>query len=150
MRTTFDRIRQAVSFEIIGLLIFIPLSALLFGHGVDKMGPLAVIGATLATVWNYFYNLGFDRMLVRLRGTPKKSVPLRIAHALGFEGGLLIFFLPIVAWWLQVGLWEAFLLDLSFAIFYLCYAFVFTWAYDTIFPPEKSGPAEKPQTVRQS
>lgn len=145
MRTTFDRIRQAVSFEIIGLVLFIPLSSLLFGHGVSEMGPLAVFGATLATVWNYFYNLGFDRMLVRLRGTPKKSVFLRIAHALGFEGGLLIFFLPVVAWWLQIGLWDAFLLDLSFAVFYLCYAFVFTWIYDTIFPPQGAVPAGKPE-----
>ena len=43
--------------------------------------------------------------------------------------------LPIFAWWLNVSLTTALVMDMSFAAFYMVYAFVFTWGYDTLFPP---------------
>ena len=60
MRTTADRIRHALSFEIIGILLATPLGVLVFGlHGGDS--AVIVIGsATVAMAWNYLYNLGFD------------------------------------------------------------------------------------------
>lgn len=136
MRTTLDRIRQAVSFEIIGLLIATPLFAWAFGHSLEEMGVIAVLGATAATVWNYLYNLGFDHLLRRMTGTTRKTVPIRIAHAILFESTLLVLLLPLFAWWLGITLIEALVMDLSFAAFYAVYAFVFTWAYDALFPPE--------------
>ncbi|SHK73238.1 Chlorhexidine efflux transporter [Marinobacter antarcticus] len=66
MRTIGDRIRQAVSFEVLGLLISIPLAASAFGYSLEKIGVLGLTGATLATVWNYIFNLGFDHTLKRL------------------------------------------------------------------------------------
>ncbi|GGE67730.1 membrane protein [Streptosporangium jomthongense] len=134
MRTTGDRIRQAVSFEVIGLLISVPLAAFAFGYSLEKTGVLGLIGASLATVWNYIFNLGFDHTLKRLTGSTRKSIKLRFLHAVSFELGLLMAFLPIIAWWMETGLLEALLVDISFALFYLVYAFVFTWCYDTIFP----------------
>ncbi|WP_299821072.1 chlorhexidine efflux transporter [uncultured Jannaschia sp.] len=41
MRSTSDRIRQAVSFELVGLLIAVPLFSWIFGHPLNEMGPLA-------------------------------------------------------------------------------------------------------------
>lgn len=134
MRTTGDRIRQAVSFETIGLLISVPLAAFVFGYSLEQTGVLGLIGATLATTWNYLFNLGFDRTLKRLTGSTRKSLKLRFLHAFSFELGLLVAFLPIIAWWMGIGLVDALLLDISFALFYLVYAFIFTWCYDTIFP----------------
>ncbi|MDS1311876.1 PACE efflux transporter [Marinobacter xiaoshiensis] len=134
MRTTGDRIRQAVSFEVIGLLISVPLAAFAFGYSLEKTGVLGLIGATLATLWNYIFNLGFDHALKRFTGSTHKSLKHRLIHAFCFESGLLIAFLPIIAWWMGIGLLEALLVDVSFALFYLVYAFVFTWCYDTIFP----------------
>lgn len=134
MRTIGDRIRQAVSFEVVGLLISIPLAASAFGYSLEKTGVLGLIGATLATAWNYIFNLGFDHTLKRLTGSTRKSLKLRVLHAFCFELGLLMAFLPIIAWWIGIGLLEALLVDVSFALFYLVYAFVFTWSYDTIFP----------------
>lgn len=136
MRTTFDRIRQAVSFEIVGLLIATPLFAWAFDHSLEEMGFLAVFGATAATGWNYLYNLGFDHLLQRMAGTARKTVPIRIAHAILFEGTLLVLLLPLFAWWLGITLLEALVMDLSFAAFYAIYAFAFTWAYDGLFPPD--------------
>jgi len=134
MRTTPDRIRQAVGFEVIGLIVVISLGTLVLGYSMVDFGLLGAIGATIATVWNYLYNLLFDHALLKYTGTPKKSVKLRVLHAFGFELGLLIVFLPIVSRILNVSLMEALVIDLGFMSFYLVYAFAFTWAYDTLFP----------------
>lgn len=134
MRSTADRIRHAVSFEIIGLVLVTPAGAALFDMPMHDIGTVAIVGATLATVWNYIYNLAFDHAMLRLAGHVRKSVGLRVLHALLFEAGLLAGLLPFIAWYLGVTLWQAFVMDLSFALFYLVYAFGFNWAYDVVFP----------------
>ena len=140
MRTTQDRIRHALSFEIIGLLIVIPLGGWVFDFGMSEGGVVALVSATIATVWNYLFNLGFDHILRRLQGHTGKSVVLRVFHAITFEAGLLTVLMPFIAWYLDVSLWHAFTMDVSFSAFYLVYAFVFNWIYDVVFPvPENGG-----------
>ena len=140
MRSTADRIRHALSFEIIALLIVTPGSAWLFDKPIEQIGVVAVVSASIATGWNYLYNLGFDHALRRLRGTVKKTVPIRVIHAVTFEIGLLFVLLPFIAWYLGISLTEAFLIDVSLAVFYLVYAFVFNWIYDVIFPVPEPAP----------
>src|SRR5690554_7806366 len=94
MRTTKDRIRQAISFEVIGLLISTPLAAFVFGLDLGETGVLAAIGATMATLWNYIFNLMFDHGLKRFTGTTRKTLKLRFLHAISFEFGLMLAFLP--------------------------------------------------------
>lgn len=134
MRTTRDRVRQAISFEVIGLLLSIPLAALTFGFDLGKTSVLGAVGATMATVWNYVFNLAFDHSLKRLTGSTRKTLRTRFVHAISFEAGLMLAFLPVIAWWMEIGLIEALLVDVAFVVFYLVYAFVFTWCYDTAFP----------------
>ena len=139
MRTTKDRICHALGFEIIGLLIFAPLSSLVFGFELHLMGVVALAGSIVATVWNYFYNILFDNAMLKMRGEVKKTIPIRVLHAVLFEGGLLVLFLPAIAWYLDVTLWEAFKMDIAMATFYLVYAFVFNWVYDRVFPMVEAG-----------
>lgn len=134
MRSTLDRIRHALAFEIIGLAIITPLGALAFGLALADMGVIGVAAATLATVWTYIYNLGFDHAMMALRGDTAKSLRLRIVHALLFELGLLVILVPPIAWYLDIGLIEALVMDAALALFYVVYAFVFNLAYDTVFP----------------
>lgn len=134
MRTIKDRIRHAISFEIIGLLLVIPLSALVFGKPVQDMGVVAIVSATIATGWNYVYNLAFDHALLRFVGDLRKTPVMRVFHAVLFEFGLLVVLLPFIAWYLGASLGHAFGMDASFALFYIVYAFVFNWAYDIVFP----------------
>lgn len=138
MRTTKDRIRHALGFEIIGLLIFAPLASLVFGYDLQLMGVMALAGSITATFWNYFYNILFDRAMLRLRGSVQKTIPLRVLHAVLFEGGLLLLFLPVIAWYLNISLWEAFKMDIAMSTFYLIYAFVYNWVYDKVFPIPES------------
>ena len=134
MRTVKDRIRHTLGFEIIGLIIFVPLASWLFGFDIQSIGLIAVAASIIATLWNYFYNLLFDHSMLKLRGNVHKTVPLRMLHAFLFEGGLLLLFLPIIAWHLGISLWQAFLMDITMATFYLVHAFVYNWIYDNVFP----------------
>lgn len=134
MRTTKDRIRHTLGFEIIGLLIFAPLASWVFGFDLQLMGVMAVVGSIIATVWNFYYNLLFDHAMLKLRGDVHKTVLIRVFHAFLFEGGLLLLFLPMIAWYLGITLWEAFMMDIAMATFYLVYAFVYNLIYDKVYP----------------
>lgn len=134
MRSTPDRIRHALSFEIIALLIAVPGGALLFGLPLHDIGLVAVVSATLATLWNYLYNILFDHAMLRLYGSVLKTFRVRIVHTILFEGGVLLVLLPFIALYLGITLWEAFLLDISFTVFYFFYTFGFNWLYDRVFP----------------
>ena len=91
-------------------------------------------GSIIATGWNYFYNLLFDHSMVKLRGNVHKTVPIRLLHAFLFEGGLLLLFLPMIAWYLGISLWQAFMMDITMATFYVVYAFFYNLSYDKVFP----------------
>ncbi|MBN9336077.1 PACE efflux transporter [Devosia sp.] len=134
MRTTADRIRHAVSFEVIGIIIATPLAAFAFHLPGGDSAVVVVASATVAMVWNYIYNLGFDHLMQRFTGGTAKTTPIRVAHAVLFELGLLMIMLPLVAWYLQISLWQALVMDIALALFYMAYAFVFNWAYDRVFP----------------
>lgn len=134
MRTFRDRVRHAVLFELIGLLLFIPFGALLFGLPPGKLGVIGVVSATVATLWNFLYNIGFDHAMQRMVGHTNKTLRHRIVHVVLFEIGLLLLLLPPIAWYLGISLFEAFVMDVAFVVFFLFYAFAFNLVYDRIFP----------------
>ena len=134
MRSFPDRVRHTVLFEVLGLALVIPGGAMLFNLPATHMGVIGVGSATVATLWNFVYNLGFDHAMLRLIGHTRKSLVLRVLHALLFEGGLLVLLLPPMAWYLGMGLWQTFVMDLAIVVFYVVYGFLFNLAYDRIFP----------------
>ena len=134
MRTFRDRVRHALLFEAVALPIFIPGTAMLIGQPLEHMGVIGIVSATIATLWNFIFNMGFDRALLRLRGSVRKTMALRVAHTLLFEAGLVIMLIPMIAWYLDIGLWAALLMDVAIVVFYLGYGFLFNIAYDAVFP----------------
>ncbi|MPR10076.1 PACE efflux transporter [Microvirga tunisiensis] len=134
MRTARDRIRHAISFEIIGLALITPLGAWAFHMPMHDIGVMGIVGATVATRWNYIYNFSFDHIMQQMRGSTRKTTPIRVLHAVMFEAGLRFVLLPLFAWHLGISLWQALLMDVSFALFYMGCAFVFNWAYDRLLP----------------
>lgn len=134
MRSPLDRIRHALSFEILALMLIVPLGAVVFHFPIESIGVVGVVSANLATLWNFAYNYVFDRALQRSRGTTLKTPAVRVLHAVLFETGLLLVLAPFIAWYLSVSLLQALVMDLSFALFYLGYALVFNWGYDRLFP----------------
>ncbi|SNS70961.1 PACE efflux transporter [Antarctobacter heliothermus] len=134
MRTPQDRIRHAISFEIVGILLIVPPGAVGFGMHAKDIGVVAIIGSVLATLWNYLYTLMFDHALKRLKGRVQKTGAERVLHALLFEAGLLVVTLPLFALFLGISLWQALIMDIAFVVFFLVYAFVFNWVYDLLYP----------------
>ena len=135
MRTSADRVRHTVLFEIIGLIICTPLASWILDKGIAQVGSLSIVLSLTAMCVNYVYNLIFDIALIRL-GRPVNVRPpwLRAIHAILFEASLIILTVPMVAWWLDMTLLSAFLTDIGFAVFFLVYAFFYNWAYDAVFP----------------
>ncbi len=148
MRQTRDRIRHAILFEAIALVLVAPLGGVVFGVPMAHFGVIAVVSTTIAMLWNYAYNLAFDHALLRLGLSLNKTLRLRILHAALFEVGLLVLLVPFIAWYLGVTLWQAFVMDVALAAFYLVYAFCFNWAYDILFPIP--APEERPEPVHRA
>ncbi|CAG9184636.1 PACE efflux transporter [Cupriavidus pinatubonensis] len=134
MRNTRDRIRHAIGFEVIGLLAFAPLASWVFGYELHQMGLIGAVASLIAAGWNYLYNLLFDKAMLRFTGQLRKSVIVRVLHAILFELGLLIVFLPSVAWYLDISLLDALIMDIAVAGFYMVYALIYNWLYDIVFP----------------
>lgn len=134
MRTFGDRVRHALLFEAVALAIFIPGSAVLFDQPLEHMGFIGIASATIATLWNFVFNIGFDRAMRRLRGTVHKTMAIRVAHTFLFEAGLVVMLIPMIAWYLGIGLGAALVMDMAIVTFYLVYGFLFNLAYDRIFP----------------
>lgn len=135
MRTTADRIRHTLLFEIIGLCTCTPLASWHLDKDMSRIGIMSIGISITAMVCNYVYNLLFDKVLVALkRPVNVRPTWMRIVHAILFEVSLLTITVPAVSWWLDMTLWHALVTDLGFAFFFLVYAFVYNWAYDIIFP----------------
>ncbi|MCZ2408045.1 MAG: PACE efflux transporter [Burkholderiales bacterium] len=102
------------------------------GQGLEHSGIMAVASSAVAIAWNVLFNTLFERWEARqhVRG---RSLRRRVAHAVGFEGGLVVTLVPMFAWWFGISLWEALVMDLGLIAFFLCYTFVFNWGFDKVF-----------------
>ncbi|MDR5868335.1 PACE efflux transporter [Halomonas koreensis] len=128
MRSWKERVTHMVLFEAIGLALVTPLASGLTGHGVGEIGALAVGLASVAMLWNLVWNRLFDAWVP----TRRRRLGQRLAQAVGFELGLLVMTLPAVAWWLGIGLVEAFWLDLGLMAFFLLHALIFNTLFDIV------------------
>lgn len=133
VRTQKDRIRHTIMFEALAIAIAAPLFSVISDRGLVETGALTLGLSALAMLWNYVYNILFDQIMVA-KGIVHRTFKIRLMHAALFEVGLLIAMLPVVAWWMQISLWQALILDIGFAVFFMAYAFAFNWAYDMVFP----------------
>lgn len=126
------RLIYVCAYELIAVLI-VTGALLLLGHDLSDSGLTAIVSSVIALVWNYLWTTMFEAWEARQISTTR-TVLRRIAHAVGFEGGLILFLVPVMAWLLGISLLEAFLLDLGILVFFLCYTFVFAWLFDLILP----------------
>ncbi|MET3058781.1 PACE efflux transporter [Serratia sp. CY54717] len=120
------------AYEIIGMAISALGLALLSGHAPISTGPLAVVITTIAVSWNFIYNYLFEwwesRQVSRTR-----TLKRRILHAVGFQLTLVVYLIPLIAWWMGITLWQALLLDMALIVIIPCYTFLFNWAFDKLF-----------------
>lgn len=125
-----ERVFQAVGFELLAIVICTPLLAWVMDKPMLDMGVVTMAIAALALAWNVLFNGMFDRLLTRLATV--RTAWVRVVHALLFEGGLVALGVPLIAWWLDISLWQAFVLDIGVLLFFLPYTYVYHWVYDVI------------------
>ncbi|MHA6848233.1 multidrug/biocide efflux PACE transporter [Ralstonia syzygii] len=125
-----ERVCHALAFELIATLICAPLLSWLMALPLTQMGALTILFALVAMAWNMVFNAGFER--IERRCGWARTLTVRAAHAVAFEGGLVVLLVPLGAWWLGVSLLEAPMLDIGIMLFFLPYTFFFNLAYDRL------------------
>lgn len=126
------RIVQAVLYEAIAITAVGPAMAWLFDAPMASSLALALVLSSVALAWNWVFNGWFERWEAR-QAVKGRSWRRRLAHGIGFEGGLVVMLVPLMAWWLNTTLWAALLADLGIVAFFFVYAVAFTWAFDRVF-----------------
>jgi len=125
------RVIYVTIYEIIAIIA----SSLLFvviGQQPGESGVMAVVASAIAVVWNVSFNSAFEWWEMR-QSVKGRSIRRRIAHAIGFEGGLALILVPLMAWWFQVTLWQALVMEAALVVFFLVYTYVFNWVFDHFF-----------------
>lgn len=132
MQGTQRKVVQALLYELLGALFVSPAIAYAFDEGMAYSGALALLLSLCALLWNLLFNSLFEHWEAR-QVRRSRSLQRRILHAAGFEGGLALLLVPLMAWWLEISWLQAFLADLGLLLFFFVYAFVFQWAFDLLF-----------------
>ena len=135
IRTGLDRLRYALLFEGILVVLFTTAMALLFDRGLSSMGALSVVLSLVALFANVVYNTIYDSVDVRYGRIPtERSRKGRVLHAVGFEFTLVTLSVPIIVWWMTWGWWQAIAFNTVAMAAIVVYTYFFTLAYDRVFP----------------
>ena len=126
------RVLQALLYEIGAVSVVGPVLALTFDKPASSTFLLAVVLSAIALVWNYLFNAVFERWESR-QVVKGRSFTRRLAHGAGFEGGLTLMLVPVMARWLDTTFMAAFLANLGLLAFFFIYAIGYTWAFDKVF-----------------
>lgn len=126
------RVVQALLYEVLAIALVTPAIALFFAEGTGSALGLSVLMSSIALAWNYSFNALFE-WWERRQVVKGRSALRRLAHGIGFEGGLGLILIPVMALWLHIGLWQALLTELGFLLFFLVYTVAFTWCFDHLF-----------------
>ncbi|WOE32351.1 MULTISPECIES: chlorhexidine efflux PACE transporter AceI [unclassified Acinetobacter] len=124
------RIVHALSYEIILLVIIAIALSYIFAIPMEVTGVLGVAMAVTSVLWNMLFNHFFEKFEARRK--LKRTLAVRILHAIGFEGGLMIATIPMIAYALNMSFFDAVLLDFGLTLCILIYTFIFQWCYDHI------------------
>ena len=106
------RLVQAALYESIAIAVVTPTLALAFSHPPGSAFVLSAVMSSIALAWNYVFNSLFERWEAR-QAVKGRSPARRLAHGVGFEGGLAVILAPVMAYWLEITLWAALVADMG-------------------------------------
>lgn len=140
MSRTTRRVLQAILYEVFAIAFVGPVLSLVFDKPLVSTLGLAFVLSSIALAWNYVFNTIFERWESRqaVRG---RSFARRLMHGMGFEGGLVVLLVPVMAFGLNTSALNALLANLGLLAFFFVYAIAFTWAFDRVFGLPESAQA---------
>jgi uncharacterized membrane protein len=124
------RLIHAISYEVILLVIIAIALSFIFSMPLEVTGILGVIMAIISVIWNMIFNHYFEKVEHKYQW--KRTIPVRILHAVGFEGGLMLATIPIIAYMMKMSFIDALILDFGLTMCILVYTFIFQWCYDML------------------
>ena len=126
------RVLQAILYEVFAIAFVGPVLSLAFDKPAASTLALAVVLSAIALTWSYLFNGLFERWEAgqAVRG---RSWLRRLAHGVGFEGGLTVLLVPVMSLWLDISALKALVANLGLLAFFFVYAVGFTWAFDKVF-----------------
>lgn len=126
------RVLQAVLYEVFAVAFVGPVLSFAFDEPPSSTFVLALVLSSIALTWNYIFNFLFERWESR-QAIKGRSLVRRLAHGIGFEGGLAVLLIPVMSLWLKISVLEALVANLGLLAFFFVYAILFTWAFDRTF-----------------
>lgn len=132
MQGKLRKIVHASLFELVAIVIVTTGLRWFSDKSTAETGGLAVSTSVVALLWNMVFNTLYERWESR-QVDRRRTWRRRAVHALLFEAGLILMTVPLIAWWLDMGWWQAFVTDLGLVIFFVFYGFVFNWLFDHVF-----------------
>ncbi len=124
------RLVHAISYEVILLVIIAIALSFIFSMPLEVTGILGAIMAVISVIWNMIFNHYFEKIEHKYQW--QRTIRIRILHAIGFEGGLMLATIPIIAYMMNMSFIEALILDFGLTMCILVYTFIFQWCYDIV------------------
>lgn len=126
------RVVQAILYETFAIAAVGPALSWFFDESGGSSFVLAFIMSTIALFWSFVFNTWFESWEAK-HAVKGRSALRRLMHGLGFEGGLVVMLVPLMAFWFGTSLRHALVAQAGVFVFFLVYSVAFTWAFDRVF-----------------
>lgn len=123
----------AITFETLAILLSTVLLAILSQSQSHNSLPVAIAVSVIALIGNYIFNSFFELIESKLK-IKKRTVMVRLTHAISFELGLFFFTIPLYMWWYNVDFIKAISMEITILVFFFVYTYLFTLAFDKLCP----------------
>jgi uncharacterized membrane protein len=136
LRSTRERCLQTLLYEAGGLVVVLPLYAVITGHTVADSLLLLVAVSIACMTWAAVHNTMFDSVECRLTARVASDRPQRwrLVHAFSHEVSSIVVTNPVIMLVAGVGFWEALLIDIGLTLAYTVYAYFFHLGFDALRP----------------
>jgi len=125
-----ERFIHSIIFELMLITIFTFVLKYITRHAIGEVFILVISLSLTAVVWNFIFNWIFDKYVTGAR--EERTLKIRSIHAILFELGLLLPTIPLISYYLNISLWEAFIMDIGFIVFVLIFTIIYNYIYDRV------------------
>lgn len=125
-----ERLVHSIMFEMMLIVIFTLTIKYITDYEMTKVFTLVISLTVIAVVWNFIFNWIFDKYVIGAR--EDRSLKIRAIHALLFEIGLIVPTIPLIAYYLNISLFNAIVMDIGFIAFVLVFTVIYNYFYDRV------------------
>lgn len=125
-----ERVFHSVLFEMGAVTVATIAVTTASNTATDTAIGVSIVMAIMAMALNFTFNYLFDKIFTGKR--EERGFSFRLFHTFAFEGTLLLFTIPTLAYMLEITLGQALFADIGLTLLITLYALIFNWIYDHI------------------